>query len=87
MLIRKGNMMKNKWHFLNPRHFNPRIFGLEEIFAVKVKKHDDNRDVRTISLPGWNIIAEQVEYNPVTGQKFQDVEWYIFAAIGEEIGL
>ena len=79
--------MKNKWHFLDTDLVDPEFFGLFKLFAVKVKKHDYDCDVRTLIFSGWITLTELLDRCPISGKTLEKSEWFIFAAQGEEIVL
>ena len=75
-----------KVHFIDTDIVNPSVFGLDDVTAVKCKKHDGKGDVRRFSLRGWETFADCVEYHPVTGEYLGHSEWWIYAAKGKKYG-
>jgi hypothetical protein len=75
---------KHDWVYINPEQINPEAFGLEEIFAVKVKPHTEDYDIRCVSYPGWKTKAELAEKDPRDGRPLKNLQWFIFAAQGPE---
>ena len=73
--------MAVKWHFIDPQTVNKYVFGLDVVFAVKVKRHI-NGDVRGFYHRGWECFADFVEYSPISGKKLKQSQWYIFCAKG-----
>jgi len=78
-------MMEDKWCFLDPSTVVPDIFGLDEIYTVKVKEHDGNGDVRCFVLKGWKTFADLLDYDPRTGRRMTCSKWFIFAAQGPQM--
>ena len=76
----KGGLMK--WEFIDPGSVNPSIFGFQEAYAVKVKKHSGDEDVRNFTLKGWETFADLVERHPVAGKILECSTWFIWAAKG-----
>jgi len=70
------------WMFIDPRSVDLRLFGLSEVYAVKVKKYDGQGDVRCFSLRGGGIFADLMDTDPRTGKKLDRSEWFVFAAKG-----
>jgi hypothetical protein len=70
------------WKFIDPRSVNPRLFGLSDVYAVKVKKYDGQGDVRCFRLKGWAIFANLMDTDPHVGRQLNRSEWFVFAAKG-----
>ncbi|MFH1051031.1 MAG: hypothetical protein V1779_08925 [bacterium] len=76
--------MATQWHFIDPDTCIPSLFGLKRLWAVKVKKHDGLKDVRSVYVLGdWKVYSELLEYDPVSFKKLKQSTWFIFAAKGE----
>lgn len=75
--------MARKWHYIDTTKCNPGVFGLNKLFAVRVREHDYDDDVRNVSVKGWYTVADLMDYNPITGKKLQSSKWFIFTAKGE----
>jgi hypothetical protein len=69
-----------KWHNLDPAEYSPKVFGLEVIRAIKAAKWHGEYDVRAFRLRGWELMADYTEYNPVSGKKLKQSEWWVWAA-------
>jgi hypothetical protein len=77
--------MEGEWKFLDPNYFSQKAFGLTSIWAIKVKRHVGDSDVRVVELEGdWKIVAEMLMFDPIKEEELEESEWFIFAAIGEE---
>ena len=74
----------DRWAFVDPAEINPEVFGLDDVIAVKVRKHCEDRDVRTVSIPGWRTFAEFTNRDPLSGEELPMTEWFVFAAKGRE---
>jgi hypothetical protein len=74
------------WAFVDPTAVNPEMFGLDDVIAVKVKRHSGERDVRSVSIPGWRTFAEFTNHDPLSGEELPMTEWFVFAAKGRERG-
>ena len=70
------------WKFIEPSTINPNVFGLIEVYAVKVRKHRGDGDVRCFSLEGWRTHADLIDRDPRTGKQLAGSQWFIFAAKG-----
>jgi hypothetical protein len=70
------------WKFIDSRNIDPGLFGLPELYAVKVKKYDGQGDIRCFSLKGWNTFADLIDIDPCTGRQLNHSEWFVFAAKG-----
>jgi hypothetical protein len=70
------------WKFIDPRSVAPRLFGLSEVYAVKVKKYDGRGDVRCFRLKGWAIFADLMDIDPRMEKQMYRSEWFVFAAKG-----
>lgn len=73
----------SKWIFIDPAKVIPDVFGFRKVIACKVKKFTDDYDVRNFSLNGWHVVADVMDYDPVTGKLLNQSSWYVFAAKGE----
>lgn len=70
------------WTFLHPGAADPGIFGLAELYALKVTKHAGRGDVRSVCLRGWETVADLLDQDPATGRRLDTATWFIFAAKG-----
>jgi hypothetical protein len=70
------------WKFIDPRSIDPGLFGLSELHAVKVKKHDGQDDIRCFYLKGWNTFADLTDTDSGTIRQLNHSEWFVFAAKG-----
>jgi len=70
------------WIFIDPGSVDPRLFGLSEVYAVKVKKYEGQGDIRCFSLKGWKTFADLMDTDPHTGRKLDCSRWFVFAAKG-----
>jgi len=71
------------WTFIDPETVNKTIFGFKEkVFCCKVAKWHCKYDIRMFQLKGWNTIGDLIEYDPITGNKLKNSQWYVFAAKG-----
>ncbi|MDO9529933.1 MAG: hypothetical protein Q7J27_12370 [Syntrophales bacterium] len=77
--------MENTWFFIDPSTVDSNVFGLDEVYAVKVKEYVGNGDVRCFTLKGWKTFADLLDYDPRTGRKTTRAKWFIFAAQGSQM--
>jgi len=76
--------MAYKWEFIDPETCKADVFGFDKLWAVKVRRHNGEKDVRSVYIEGWSVVADFLEYNPITGYKLRNNgDWFIFAAKGE----
>jgi hypothetical protein len=74
-----------KWLFISPETVNPAVFGLREVYALKVARYA-GEEVRCFSLKGWITFADLTDINPLSGEKLNDSEWFVLAAKGNKKG-
>lgn len=77
---KQGGRITSRWTFLDPQTASPELFGLEDILALKVKRHTGDQDVRTVRVYGWRTFAEFTDRDPKTGEELEMTKWFIFAA-------
>jgi hypothetical protein len=70
------------WKFIAPQSIDPQLFGLKEVYALKVKRYDDKRDIRCFGIKGWKTIADLTDIDPRMGRQLNRSEWFVFAAKG-----
>jgi len=71
-----------KWAFIPPETVKPAVFGLREVYALKVARYV-GEEVRCFSLKGWRTCADLIDIDPLTGRRLNVSEWFIFAAKGQ----
>jgi hypothetical protein len=72
-----------KWTLLDPETIDSSIFGLSKLYAVKVAKWTGKSDIRGYQLSGWITYADLSDIDPISREKLQQSEWFIYAAKGE----
>jgi hypothetical protein len=76
-------METTEWKFIDPTGINPEVFGLNRVFACKVKPYDCQSDENIARTRGWELFADLVEICPINGRKLEESTWYLFAAQGQ----
>jgi len=74
-----------KWTFISPESVQAAVFGLSEVYALKVARYN-GEEVRCFSLKGWRTYADFTDIEPRTGENLDSSEWFVFAAKGRKKG-
>ena len=68
-----------KWEYIDPSTVDSKFFGFKPS-VVKVCQWNDDKDVRTFGLMGWDTFSIILDFHPVTRKKLNSPEWFMFAA-------
>jgi len=71
-----------KWYQLDPENFNPKAFGLRKIDKIQGTTDYNEDEIIEFILDDWVVLAQFLDWNPITVKLTDNSQRWIFAAKG-----